>query len=193
MPQGHKYFDRSGRELTEREALHDGQYLKNGVSLRVHMNATDSARSFWDAHRDSLVVTDADATASSGNRPGWRIADSDFGRAARDAAYADYERRLTSSYKLRDEGECPDCEGTGTGIGGEDCERCEGSGELPDDGDDNNNGNGDKPQGKKARPVTADRHTVNDVHAVSAAHQRAMDALYRQISADVSQQWRRGK
>jgi hypothetical protein len=148
MPQGHKYFDRRGRELSRDEALHNG-ILKDGVSLRVHMNARDSARTFWDAHRASVVVTDADMTASSGNRPGWRIADSDFGRAARDAAYAAYERRLTSAYKLRDEGECPDCNGQGD-IDGEDCERCEGSGELPDDDDDN--GNGDKPQGVRFCP-----------------------------------------
>ena len=77
-----QYFDRrTGRELSATEALRDG-VLRDGVSLRVHMNARDSARAFWDAHRDSLLVTDARAIGGTeGNKPGFRVFDSDVGRA----------------------------------------------------------------------------------------------------------------
>ena len=64
MTPRHRYFDRTGRELSRAEALENG-CLKDGVSLRVHMNARDhaarfgDARSFWD--QGNLRVTDARA------------------------------------------------------------------------------------------------------------------------------------
>jgi hypothetical protein len=192
-----QYFDRrTGRELSEREALRDG-VLRDGVSLRVRMHATDSARTFWDANRDSLVVTDADATASSGNRPGWRLADTDFGRAARDAAYKDYEAHTTSAWKSKAQRDadtvCPDCNGDGD-IDGEDCERCDGSGELDDDDDNGDNGKR-LPLGEDdRRTVTVDAMSaVNDVHAMSAAHQQNMQRLYDAEARALSEKWKQGK
>ena len=97
-----QYFDRrTGRELSATEALRDG-VLRDGVSLRVHMNARDSARAFWDAHRDSLLVIDARAIGGTeGNKPGFRVFDSDVGRADREAAYREHEEFLRDAWKSK--------------------------------------------------------------------------------------------
>jgi hypothetical protein len=92
-----QYFDRSGRPLSKREACEaDGKTLRDGVSMRIPAHLADHAprfsdgRSFWDAHRDSLLVVDAQRVGgASGCRPGFRVFDSDVGRAEREAAYAE--------------------------------------------------------------------------------------------------------
>jgi hypothetical protein len=175
MPhQRQRYFDRSGRELSRAEALENDSVLKDGVSLRVHMSARDSAsrfgdaRSFWDANRDSpLVVHPSRVGGASGSRPGFRVFDGDVGRADREAAYREHEEFLRDAWKSKPSRD-PE--------------------ENEDDDDD------DMPQGEleQMTSVASDRRVL-DVAAMSAAHARAMDSLYRKISEDVSQQWRKGK
>ena len=64
------------------------------------MSARDSARSFWDAHRDSLLVVDARRIGGTeGNKPGYRVLDSDAGRAEREAAYREHEAFLRDSWR----------------------------------------------------------------------------------------------
>ncbi len=46
-----------------------------------------------------LVVTDADMTGSSGNRPGWRVADAPLNRQAIADARAQYDADLTNAWK----------------------------------------------------------------------------------------------
>jgi hypothetical protein len=162
-----QYFDRTGRALSKREAFEaDGSTLRDGVHLRVPSHLADHAVRFTDL--------------GSGNRPGWRTADSDLGRAARDAAARDHERRLNDSWKSKAQRDaeklCPDCNGDGD-IDGEDCETCLGTGEI--DTDDADNG-----ASPRVRPVTAD---------AVANHQQNMARVYDQIASDLSQQWRRGK
>lgn len=163
----HRYFDRSGRELSRAEALENG-HLKDGVSCRVHMSVRDSARSFWDAHRDSLLAVDARRIGGTeGNRPGYRIFDSDLGRQAKLDAYQQYEAELTSAYR------------NPPGLD---------AAKPPPDPDEDE----ELPQGRRVRPVTADRGMV-DVDAVSAAHQQNMQRLYDAHAREISEAWKGNK
>jgi hypothetical protein len=184
-----QYFDRrTGRELSATEALHNG-VLRDGVSLRVHMSARDSARfrdgrQLWDSGQ--LCVSDSDLTGSSGNRPGWRCADSPINQRAIADAYRDYEQRLNNSWKSKAQRDadtvCPDCNGDGD-IDGEDCERCEGTGELPDD-DDNGNGN------NKVRPVTAD-HRMVDASELQSQREQILTPVYDSYARELESAWRK--
>jgi hypothetical protein len=102
-----QYFDRSGRELSRREALAaDGRTMRDGVSMRVpfrdaaHRGTVGDARSFWDANRDSLLVVDARRIGGvEGNRPGYRVFDDDRGRQAIADARAEYIFDLENSWR----------------------------------------------------------------------------------------------
>jgi hypothetical protein len=166
-PQRHRYFDRSGRELSRAQALENG-HLRDGVSLRVHMSARDSARAFWDANRDSLLVTDARAIGGTeGCKPGFRVSDSPINRQEIADARAQYLHDLQNAWRnplrLGDAAPSPDPE------------------EDEEDEDEDDDG---RPQGRRVRPVTAD---------AIANHQQNMARIYDQIASDLSQQWRRGK
>jgi hypothetical protein len=164
MPhQRQRYFDRrSGRELSRAEALENDSVLKDGVSLRVHMSARNSAR---------LPLGDA----GSGNRPGWRrTADSDLGRADRNAAYREYGRHLNDNWKSKAGRDAetvrPDCNGD-IDI---DCERCDGTGEIDVD---------ERPQRERVRSVTAD---------AIANHQQNMARIYTLMPLNSAQRGEKG-
>jgi hypothetical protein len=100
------YFDRQGNPLHEKDARDSRGILKDGVRVRVPMQMRDSAnrftdgRSFWDAHRDSLQVTDIRALGGTeGNKPGFRILDSAANRQAINDAYRQYNDDLTNAWK----------------------------------------------------------------------------------------------
>jgi hypothetical protein len=92
------------------DALDERGLLRNGKAVRVAQYMRDRQtvtrrrsvgddRQYWDSERESLVVTDADATDTKGNQPGWRVSDSPINRQAKPAAYRDYETTLTNSWK----------------------------------------------------------------------------------------------
>ena len=210
----HYFEHRTGRAVSRREAFEaDGRTLRDGISIRVRMSATDAAprfadgRSFWDAHRDSLVVVDPRRVGggTQGSAPGYRVFDSDVGREERAAAYAEHEAYLRDAWRNpppRDAGfgspvgdakkkedppevtgrsRCPECDGRGV-VHGKTCQACGGDGWVDDDENDEDDDNGEK-------TATSDRRML-DVQAVSRAHQRKMAKIYQQINGDVSQRWR---
>ena len=103
-----QYFSKEGRRLRREEATDAAGLLKDGCSVRVRMQMRDSAervrfadgRSFWDAERESLLVTDARALGGTeGCKPGFRIADSAVNATDRAAAYSDYLRDLENAWR----------------------------------------------------------------------------------------------
>jgi hypothetical protein len=189
------------REVPASEALDARGVLKHGYGQRVPHSMRDAAprfsdaRSFWDAHRDGLLVVDARRIGGTeGNKPGYRVLDNDLGRAERAAAYAEVDayrrdawRNLGDAKKKEDpppvtgRSRCPECDGRGV-VHGKYCQGCGGDGWVDDD---ENNENNEDDNGE----TTSDRR-MRDVQAVSAAHQQNMAKLYQQIADDVSQRWR---
>lgn len=177
-----QYFDRTGRALSKREAFEaDGKTMRDGVHCRVPAHLADHAprfsdgRSFWDAHRDSLLVVDARRIGGSeGNKPGYRVLDNNLGRQAIADAYQQYEDELTSAW--RDPPGLVDAKPPSD----------------PDEDEDEENEDDDdeRPQGKRVRPVTADRHTV-DVDAMSANHRHDMQRLYDAHARELGEAWRK--
>jgi hypothetical protein len=101
-----EYFRRDGQPLSREQALDPRGILRDGVIARTRMQMRDSAsrftdgRSFWDANRASLLVTDARAFGGTeGNKPGFRILDSAVNAQDRANAYRDYEDDLTNAWK----------------------------------------------------------------------------------------------
>lgn len=102
MPQ---YFTKQGKRISEDEAKDERGIVRDGVIVRTRL--TDGAgrqrfvdaRKFWNAERDPLVITDAGATATLGNRPGWRVADAPINRDARLSAYQDAEEFARSAWR----------------------------------------------------------------------------------------------
>ncbi len=97
----HRYLDSKGRELAEAEALDAHGLLRDGVRMVVHMTARDAAatdaRKLFDS--GSIVITDADGTASSGNRPGWRMSDAPINQQALTDARSQYLTDLQNAYR----------------------------------------------------------------------------------------------
>jgi hypothetical protein len=103
-----EYFDSAGRSLTAHQARDQNGIIRDGVTVRVRMTMRDSAdrftdgRSFWDAHRSSLLVTDARALGGTeGNKQGFRILDSAVNRQEVNDAYRAYEDDLTNAWKVK--------------------------------------------------------------------------------------------
>jgi hypothetical protein len=71
-------------------------YLRDQATVQCRF--TD-ARQFWDAERERLVITDAGATLTNGNRPGWRVADTAINRQAKMDAYRSYHDDLVNAWK----------------------------------------------------------------------------------------------
>jgi hypothetical protein len=95
-----RYFDHHGREVAEHEAMRAG-VLRDGFSLRVPTVFRDSrfrdGKQLWASGQPA--VTDGDATGSSGNRPGWRVAASPINRQALYDARASYIHDLENSWR----------------------------------------------------------------------------------------------
>jgi hypothetical protein len=99
-----QYFSRDGRPLSAAEALDRNGAIRDGVIARVRM--TDSARqrftdarSYWDANKDALRVTDMWALGGGeGCRPGFRVLDAPLNQQAMRDARAAYVRDLESAY-----------------------------------------------------------------------------------------------
>ena len=216
MTHRHRYFDRTGRELSRAEALKDGNVLRDGVSLRVSMHGRDSAprgadgRSFWDARRDSLVVVDPRRVgAESGSRPGFRVSDSPINRQAIIDAYADYRRDIElawrnpppdaafGSYPLS-AGEGSPC--TINGAAGiltraGDALVCKPVGARadaakpprdPEEEDDDDENGDDEDDGE----TTADARSVDQI---AHDHSVAMERVYAARNREISDAWREGK
>jgi hypothetical protein len=99
-----RYFDtHSGRELTEAEALSDGNVLRDGVTMRTRMMAQDHAQRFRDGRElfDSgqVTITDGDGTLRTGNAPGWRISDSPINRQSLTEARTAYLDDLKNAWR----------------------------------------------------------------------------------------------
>ena len=101
-----EYFRRDGQPLPREQALDRNGIIRDGVVARTRMTMRDSAnrftdgRSFWDANRASLLVTDAAALGGTkGNQPGFRVADAPINAQDRAAAYRAYEDDLTNAWK----------------------------------------------------------------------------------------------
>jgi hypothetical protein len=110
MPRTTYFRNWDGVEVDEREALHNG-ILKDGYSCRIPTQLRDNvpvegsrltptARKYWPDIRDTLGVVDARGVGGdAGNRPGWRILDSDYGREEKARAYADYQTALVNAWR----------------------------------------------------------------------------------------------
>jgi hypothetical protein len=180
----HQYFDaRSGRPLTEEEALKNG-ILQDGVVRRVRM-------------QDAKMLTFLDAAS---HRPGFRGSnDGDtFGdyllRDGRRSAYNDYTRNLEAAYKTKpvtklgdDEEEqdddaddvvCLQCAGTGE-VGNRTCPACGGEGSL----------SAEDAASYRAKQNN-DRRTVDQM---MRDHQRTMASEYDAYEKRISQAWKAGK
>jgi hypothetical protein len=86
-----RYFDRFGREVSEREAF-DGNALRDGYSMRVPHTMMDSAAD----HRPR--ITDGTNNPLGLHRPGFRI-DAAAGRAAVHDAYDAYDREVSNRWR----------------------------------------------------------------------------------------------
>ena len=126
-----------------------------------------------------------DGSLSGGyNKPGFRIPlhGDTKQRAVLDAAYQLYERELTNRWRQNDhERPCDQCDGTGiSGIGGEDCEVCDGRGYIPAASD------------RSADAAATHIEAVRPPRATDAIskHRQVMDRLYSDYDKSISEQWR---
>jgi hypothetical protein len=205
---------RDRRECSPEEALDERGILRHGYGQRVPHTMRDGvsrlsdARAFWDQNRDSLLVVDARRIGGTeGNKPGYRVFDDDRGRQAIADARAAYIFDLENSWRTppRDAayGSYPLSAGEGSpctvdGAAGT-LVRQDGvlvckpiaadAAKPPRDPEDEDDEDGDD---EDEGEVTADAR-ITSIDAMSAVHQRTMDALYRRIAEDVSRQWREGK
>jgi hypothetical protein len=168
-PRKARYFDnRTGRELSSYEAFSNG-VMRDGVIMRTRMMARDArtrftdARSYWDAERDNLLVTDARRIGGvEGNRPGFRVLDNDFGRAAKEAAYRDHERYLNGAYKNAET--------------------------LTDAGEGGEVGPGDENDSAEAR-----RANSRSIERIAQDHRRNMQRIYDAHARELENAWRANK
>lgn len=202
-----QYFDRSGRALSRREAFEaDGKTIRDGVRCRVPHQLADHAMRdapphfAWDAHRASASLTDGRRIVQ-GNSPGFRIlADDDAGRKAVADARSAYVWDLENAWRnppprdavgdakkkadppVTGRSRCPECDGSGV-VHGKYCQGCGGDGWVDDD---NNGGNGKRPQLDPA----SDRRSINQI---AHDHAVAMEQVYSARNRETSEAWREGK
>lgn len=190
MP-GTEYFRRDGQPLSREQALDRNGIIRDGVIARTRMQMRDSAnrftdgRSFWDANRASLLVTDAAALGGTkGNQPGFRVADAPINAQDRADAYRDYEDDLVNAWK----GSAPPgaypytaaAEGTSCTVNGRPGHLVRNGNwlvcEPSTSGDD----------------VTSDRRSVDrmTLDQMRASHQQNMDKIYNQITHELENAWR---
>jgi hypothetical protein len=180
MPRNAQFFDRSGRRISEAEAHDERGIIRDGVISRVPMTMADAAgprlhfprqhqhftdaREFWDHAKDSLLVVDARRVGGvEGNRPGFRLLDNDFGRAAKDSAYREHERYLNDAWK----GSEPAPTGAGErGVVG------------PSDDNDY---------------ADARRAESRSIEQIAQDHQRNMQRLYDAYARELENAWRANK
>jgi len=129
MNQRARYFDSSGRQIAEHDALDRNGILRSGFAIRVPMQMRDASRQ--DA---KPVVVDGHGNGGLAlRRPGYRIATNDTRRALVADAYAQADRQAGNSWKMRDGDQlCPDCDGEGYDEDGTVCDGCGGDGLLPE-------------------------------------------------------------
>jgi hypothetical protein len=200
-----EFFDRHGRPLAEHGARDRNGLLRDGVIMRTHMLAKDSARRqrFADGRAlfdsGTLVISDADCTGASGNRPGWRVADSPVNRQALHDARSAYLSDLRNAWRnpptlqkdwltVDARKECPNCDGTGE-IDGEECPRCHGSGEI-DNGDDDTDI--DTASDNHGPPFGSQDHGMT-VDAMQQRRDAAVAPAREAMISDVANAWRQGK
>jgi hypothetical protein len=204
-----RYFDATGRECSPTEALRAG-VLRDGFSLRTSLrDSSHGARSFWDAHRDELLVVDARRIGGSeGNKPGYRVFDDDRGRQdiadaraayifdlenawrtpPRDAAFGSLDAKgKEDPLPVTGRSRCPECDGRGV-VHGKYCQGCGGDGWVDDDDDEADD---DMPQGELEQMTSAtDRRTIDQM---SRDHSVAMQRIYDARNREISEAWREGK
>jgi hypothetical protein len=184
-----QYFDRSGRQLDEHEALEDG-VLKSGVVMRTRMMARDSKMPRFTNEDYAL------------HRPGFRSNSNDtpldfaLTRDAKIDAYAAHRDYLENSWrhpaKLGDAAgddddtdaqvPCAECYGRGENDGVE-CFRCGGDGYINVATAMSHNSR------RNERENNNDRRTVQQK---MRDHKANMDRIYSDYSRELSEAWRKG-
>jgi hypothetical protein len=170
--QAAEHFSRDGKRLSRAEALDERGIIRDGVIARTRMTMRDSAhrftdaRRFWDANRDTLLVTDARALGGTeGNKPGWRVADSPINQQAIADAHAAYEDDLVNAWK------------NPLGFGS-----IEQRGSQERD-----------PDTTDGWPLEFRRSADGSITQMMQDHRRRMDQLYADYERELTQAWRRGK
>ncbi len=161
MQRTHQFFDRHGREISEREAIDHLGIIRDGITMRTKMQVMDGGdervlRRLLQNVRGPSMVHDHSGDPFGLHRPGFRMTTDSRMNDAPERAYRDYERSLTTDYlnptkhRRRDEDddavvkrtsdarrnngddkECPDCAGTGIDAVGDECPVCHGEGIVP--------------------------------------------------------------
>jgi hypothetical protein len=185
-----QYFSRDGAPLSAAQALDKDGILKDGVICRTRLTMRDGAR-------DMPRFTDADLALC---KPGFRGPNSSgtlndyLARHDRRECYRDYNDQLTNAWrspaKLTDAGE--DLEDDGEDY--ENCERCQGTGEVgrgvvcPDCGGDGTISAAD------AKTHTSNERGNNDARSIQQKmhdHATRMNDIYADVSRDLEQEWRK--
>jgi hypothetical protein len=161
----HRYFDHLGREVDAQVATRRG-LLRSGFSIRIAMNARDASR---------VVVTDLDRTASSGNRPGFRVSDSPINRQAVHDAHSAMVSDLENAWR-----------GDGRKIKRTNAKgQSEGEFEAEDEDEMDDE---DMPQGELEQMSSAsDRRTVEQI---AHDHRQNVEVILRDHAQWLSEQWR---
>jgi hypothetical protein len=213
------YFNRDGDEVSASRALRDG-VLQNGYSVRVPTIFRDGAprqqfgdaRAFWDRNKDTLVCTDVRRIGGvEGSKPGFRVLDNDYGRADKASALREHEQFLRDAWQGNrdaeveeedadgDRTECPDCAGSGYDQNGKTCRRCQGTGEVPDadNGDEEAERVADAVRRRRRPPDddddgrppfgSQDRRTVDQI---AHDHRMRMEGIYQDHAQWLSEQWK---
>jgi hypothetical protein len=180
------------------DAYDERGVLKDGQRLRIPMYAMDSMDPVQRAVAQ-LAITDGQGDTVGLHRPGFRIAAADAPLLARDAAYSDYERELTTAWRgnrsradAAAERTCPDCDGSGLGKYGDTCKTCSGTGTVPADYEESaeeaerNAETHHEGLGRNRRRV--DHRTIEQM---MHDHQNKMTDVYDKLDHELSETWRR--
>jgi hypothetical protein len=197
----HSFFNRDGVEVSAAEATHNN-VLKSGYSMRVPTQMRDG-RALFDSGQ--VVVSDLDLTVSSGNRPGWRCADTADGQMQKDRARQEGIRAMCDAWRgdaassqVIADPTCPDCGGKGE-IGGKECRRCQGEGEIEDLADGsktkryNQRGQEEGVWGTETEPDKASDHRTLTADAWQVRRDAAVAPVRDAWIAEITDGWRANK